>query len=83
MRCTLCWWQAITNPQVISDALASNPAARHLMEQNPRLHQLMTDPDALRGMLSGRRCVLKPSMGVLTGQCLHTLRTASSRMHKH
>lgn len=45
--------QALENPQILTDVMNANPAARKIMEANPRLLQLMTSPDAMRSLLSG------------------------------
>lgn len=43
----------MANPGMMAEVLQSNPAARAIMEANPRLHQLMTSPNALQGILQG------------------------------
>ncbi len=41
------------DPALVAKMLQANPAARAIMEANPRLHQLITSPNALIGMLQG------------------------------
>ena len=43
----------MADPNMLARVLQSTPAARSIMDGNPRLQQLLSSPDAMRGLLSG------------------------------
>lgn len=45
--------QAMADPSMLAKVVQANPAARAIMESNPRLHQLMSSPEAMQGLLQG------------------------------
>jgi hypothetical protein len=47
--------KAAADPGFMRGVIAANPTLCGMLDGNPRLKQLLTSPDAIRGLLSGAR----------------------------
>jgi ubiquilin len=60
--------QMLSNPQMIEQAMASNPTLRSMADSNPQMRSLLQNPEALRAMLQPQSMQTMLSLNQAMGQ---------------